>query len=144
MARQYEKKGKATTGDSASAAEIIPANAPGYVVVFANLAHPFEFHLPQGRKLHINGYPVSNLVSPGGGALPGGQYGETRGVKSDDWEYVLAHYEDMQMFKAGLVFAEDDYAYGQARAEDQQELRHGLEQADPNAGGTKPLEQPEG
>jgi len=122
----------------------VKAREASYVTVFANLPHGFEFHLPQGRKLTISGCPVSKLVDVEGNRMSGGKYGETRGVKAEDWEYIKANYGEMAMFKNNLVFAEDDHAYGQARAEDQQELRHGMEQADPNAGATKPLEQPEG
>jgi hypothetical protein len=120
-----------------------PTSAPGYVTVFANLHNDHEFNLPDGSVLTIKGYPVSKLVGTDGRALPAGQYGETYGVKAEDWEAIQATYGDMDMFKNGLVFAEDDLAFGQARADEQQELRHGLEQADPLAGATKPLDNPE-
>ena len=82
-----------------------PTSGPGYVTVFANLHNAHEFNLPDGSVLTIKGYPVSRLVGPDGQALPGGVYGETYGVKAEDWEYVLKTYGDMDMFKNGLVFA---------------------------------------
>lgn len=133
MARKYQRK--------AIQAPEMQGDAAGYVTVFANLATGHVFDLPGNRKLRINGVPVSDLVTARGESLPAGQYGETPGVREDDWAYVVKTYGHMQMFKHGLVFAEADSSRGQDMADERQELRHGREQFDPEKGVTKPNEE---
>lgn len=142
MARPYKNQQKQNSvGNSTPDTSAIKGDGVGFVTVFANLATGHVFNLPGKRTLRINGVPVSSLVTARGESLPAGQYGETYGVREEDWEYVMKTYHSMAMFKNGLVFAEADSNRGQDIADERHELRHGREQFNPEKGVTKPNEE---
>lgn len=112
------------------------------VVVRCCLPQGLTFALPDGRKLTLQGAPVSRLVGMDGTYLRGGRYGETPDVPRKDWEWIQRTYADSRYFKVvpPLLFAEDDAASAKARAVEQAEARHGREQVDvwQGQGNTRP------
>lgn len=106
------------------------SSAAGAVVVYCNLPNGITYHLPGGRTLTFEGYPVSRLVSADGRALRAGKFGVTCDVAVDDWNWIAATYADTAVFKNGLLFAEADELSGASHARELSETRHGMEQAD--------------
>ena len=102
------------------------------VTVRCCLPQDLLFSLPDGRKLTFRGAPVSKLVGLDGNYLRGGQYGETRNVPREDWDWVRDAYGKSRYFQITppLLFAEDDPASAEDRAAEQAEARHGREQVD--------------
>lgn len=106
------------------------SSAAGTVVVYCNLPNGITYHLPGGRALSFEGYPVSRLVAADGRALRAGKFGVTRDVAAEDWEWVATTYADTAVIKNGLLFAEADELSGASHARELSETRHGMEQAD--------------
>lgn len=110
------------------------------VTVFCNLPNGITFQVPGGENVTFTGTPVSALVGLDGKTLPAGQYGKTRRVPVDTWEYVRKTYKDMELFKANpqLIFAEPDLETGEEKAADLAGTLHGFEQVDPLSTKTTP------
>ena len=104
------------------------------VFVYANLPHGQQFGLPDGRRVIIQGYPVSKLVDADGNAIACGKFGKTQ-VDKQDWEYIKRVYGEMAIFKSGVVFDAATEKNGDARANEYSKLRHGYEPLDPAKNG---------
>ena len=110
----------------------------GKVFVGLNRANGLVFAMPDGRKVRINGN-ASDLRGKESGKLPVGAFGLTM-VNAEDWAYIKKTYGKMEIFKNGLIIAQDSRASAQDEAEDREETRHGLEPVDPKQPNTAPNE----
>ena len=110
----------------------------GKVFVGLNRANGLVFAMPDGRKVRINGN-ASDLRAQESGKLPVGAFGLTM-VNAEDWAYIKKTYGKMEIFKNGLIIAQDSRASAQDEAEEKEETRHGLEPVDPKQPNTAPNE----
>jgi len=114
------------------------------IVVCSALPHGQVFILPSGEKLTINGRPESRFVGENRLPLTGNQYGETHGVKKDDWEVVIKKYGSMEIFKNRIIFAAETKDEKKAKKRENKNVRTGLEQKDPKKSKiTKPSKESE-
>jgi hypothetical protein len=112
-------------------------SAGNKVVVAFNHPHGVKFTVPGGRAVVVNGN-ATHLRGKEKGVLPAGAFGLTL-VDADDWEYIAKVYGRMQIFKSGLIFAQDSRARAEDEAEEKRESRHGREAVDPAATNTEPV-----
>jgi hypothetical protein len=112
-------------------------SAGNKVAVAFNHPQGIKFTVPGGRAVVINGN-ATHLRGKEKGVLPAGAFGLTL-VDADDWEYITKVYGRMQIFKSGLIFAQDSRARAEDEAEEKRELRHGREAVDPAATNTEPV-----
>lgn len=101
------------------------------ITVCSALPHGQVFILPDGRRLTINGRPESRFVGDNGLPLSGNQYGETHGVKKEDWEAVLKKYGKMEIFKNKVIFSAETKDEKKAKKKENKNVRTGKEQIDP-------------
>ncbi len=116
-----------------------------FVTVMSALPCAHEFPLPDDRTLTIQGRKESKFVGINGMPLDGNQYGETHGVKKEDWDYLMdpKRYGEMAMIKNEVMFAVATEDEKKSRKKTNTKKRSGLEQADPEAGPTKPRDKEE-
>lgn len=102
------------------------------VIVYCNMPNGLTFTMPGGKRMVINGYPVSKLVDGTGRPLRPGQYGKTYGIPADAWAWVEKTYSEAKYFSREnpLVFAAATEKEGDAKARDLMSTRHGREQID--------------
>lgn len=112
------------------------------IYVFANLPYAQSFSLPDGRKIKIEGVPVSDLKNADGTPIAGGKYGITA-IDASEWNHIKKIYGNMRMFESGLVFDAPSVERGQAMAKERSALRHSLEPADPARAKTTPASERE-
>ncbi len=117
-----------------------PISKPEFVTVCSALPHAHDFPLPDGRTLRVNGRPESKFVGPNGVPLEGNQYGDTYGVKAEDWEYIINpnNYGKIPFIANRIMFAVPNEDALIHKKKSLANLRSGLEQIDP----TKTLTQP--
>lgn len=101
------------------------------VTVMSALPHDHEFRLANGNPLTIKGRPESLFVGENGMPLQGNQYGETRGIKAEDWAFVMKNYGEMAFFKSQVVFAATSSDEVVSKKKNNKSVRSGLEQIDP-------------
>ena len=103
------------------------------ITVMSALPHAMEFTIADGKKLTIFGRPESQFVGENGLPLQGNQYGETPGVKKEDWEYIMdpKRYGAMHIFKSRVMFAADGKDEVKAKKRENKKVKSGLEQIDP-------------
>jgi hypothetical protein len=108
-------------------APVQSASAP----VFIALCHPtgIKFSLPGGKTVLIKGN-AHHLRGREKGILPVGGFGLTS-VDKADWEEIKRVYGRMEIFKSGLIFAQDSRAKATDESGEKAELRHGREPVDP-------------
>lgn len=106
------------------------------VYVCLNRPTGIVFKMPDGRKVRINGNGVE-LKGKESGVLKPGTYGMTL-IDTQDWEQIKATYGGMEIFKNGLIFANESRASALDESEDKEELRNGLEPASKSQPKTEP------
>jgi hypothetical protein len=99
--------------------------------VFVALCHPtgIKFSLPGGKTVLIKGN-AHHLRGREKGVLPVGGFGLTP-VDQADWEEIQRVYGRMEIFKNGMIFAQDSRAKATDESDEKAELRHGREPVDP-------------
>lgn len=108
-------------------------NRQGSVVVCSALPNAIIFPLSDGRRVKINGKPLSHIVNAEGLGIASTRYGSTI-VDSATWERVKREHHDSPFFKktANVIFEEGSQARADDRAKEQSKnLVTGLEQMDP-------------
>ena len=116
------------------------------VTVMSALPHAHEFRLPNSKSLTINGRPESRFVGENGMPIDGNQYGETCGIKAEDWDFIMKpeNYGKMEVFQSGVVFVSVDEDEKSSKKKNNRKVRSGLEQIDPKKDTmTKPEEREE-
>jgi hypothetical protein len=114
------------------------------LTIMSALPSDHEFPLPNGETLTVKGRPESKFVGENGMPLQGNQYGETHGVKAEDWDHVIKTYGSMAIFKSEVMFAAKDADEKKSRKKNNKNVRSGLEQIDPSKDTlTKPEEKEE-
>lgn len=108
------------------------------VTVMSALPSAHEFNLPDGKILTIKGRPESLFVGENGLPLEGNQYGETTGIKKEDWSYIMKTYGTLPFFKSEVVFAVENQDQKKAKKKDNKKLKTGLEQVDTKKTRTTP------
>ena len=104
------------------------------VVVCLNLAHSLIFEIG-GKKIQING-ANENLRGQKEGILAVGKFGESI-ISKQDWEEIVRQYGRMDIFKNGLIYAQNDTDSARAKAKELKDTRHGLEPVDSKRTTTK-------
>lgn len=134
-----KKESQVFENASENAAGVKNTKAGKFVTVLCNLPSGITFNLPNGTRIHFNGYPVSRLVGSNGEILPAGKYGVTEGVDREAWEWIRNTYAKCDFFKPGreLLMATDSPREARAMLEDHEEVRHGMEQIDPDTMATQ-------
>lgn len=105
-----------------------PVKTASKVVVCLNSAHSIVFEI-DGRKIQING-SNENLRKQKEGILAVGKFGESL-IDKQDWEQIQKKYGRMEIFKSGLIYAQDNHASARDVAKEREKLRNGLEPVDP-------------
>lgn len=105
-----------------------PAKTASKVVVCLNSAHSIVFEI-DGRKIKING-SNEHLRKQKEGILAVGKFGESL-IDKQDWEQIKKIYGRMEIFKSGLIYAQDNHASARDVAKEREKLRNGLEPVDP-------------
>lgn len=111
---------------------------PQQNTVLVSLKHPqgIVFTTPDNRKVLINGN-AAHLKGLKKGALPTGGFGLTT-VSQADWEYIKKTYGGMNVFKNGLIFAQNDYASAMDMQKDNDGIKSGMEPV--SVGSESPVE----
>ncbi|MCM1130055.1 MAG: hypothetical protein NC323_09310 [Oxalobacter formigenes] len=129
-----------TKANSAKGSNQATKNAPktgksgGKVVVCLNSAHSIVFEIA-GRNIQING-SNENLRKEKEGILAVGRFGETL-IDRQDWEEIKKVYGKMEIFKSGLIYAQENHASARSVAKEREKLRNGLEPVDTSTTQTK-------
>lgn len=105
-----------------------PVKTASKVVVCLNSAHSIVFEI-DGRKIQING-SNENLRKQKEGILAVGKFGESL-IDRKDWEQIQKIYGRMEIFKSGLIYAQDNHASARDVAKEREKLRNGMEPVDP-------------
>lgn len=135
-----KKKDKTPPPDKIDDKKEAPAGerSPQQNIVLVSLKHPqgIVFTTPDNRKVLINGN-AAHLKGLKKGALPTGGFGLTT-VSKADWEYIKKTYGGMNVFKNGLIFAQNDYASTMDMQKDNDEIKSGMEPV--SVGAESPVE----
>ena len=99
------------------------------VIVALNHPHGIHFALPNGKRVTVKGNATS-LRGKEKGSIPAGAFGLTP-VEADVWAYIEKTYGNMDIFKNGLILAQDSKSRAQDAADERMETRHGREPVDP-------------
>lgn len=100
--------------------------------VFCKIPAGMTFALPDGRKIKVEGAPVSSIMDSAGRRIPGSGYAKTP-LAAGDWEYIKKTWGGMKCFNgpSPAIYARPFGKGGEAQARELAEAKSGFEQVDP-------------
>ena len=111
-----------------NAPAVITEKQTEYVIVCLKHPQGIKFKLSDSKFVTINGN-ATGLAGQRSPVLPTSGFGMTKILK-EEWEAIKKTYSSMEIFKAGLIFANADSVSASSQSKEYDEIKSGYEPID--------------